>query len=580
MSTTSPEARHRASDLLCDPPLAPQGKLSAEPRYRALRSEIDRAQDMTGATTDWAKVEELGRSLLREGYDDLLVAAYTARAAQERAPIDGVYLGLTLFTELLGPRWTGASPPVRRLRARVSALRWWVRASTEALRSATTGERKADPPKPAEIDALEAALAGLGELTMSQMGDSAPALGALRRELRRLRPTTPPTQPSPATDSPVDREEPISPPDRDQADQADQTDQAEPEKPAPEENSNAQGHERANSGGAFSPETDTSRVNPADTPTATRDAPGGATPDLAPSLRPSTSTDDGDLGRQLRRLGDQLIATGERLRADGLRDPRSYDLLRHGLWLHLETLPPVVDGKTTIADISASARRQLAALRAGERWDEAIGLGERLVVRHRLDLDLQRTTAQCLLKLDPPAERAAAAVRARTRELVARFPGVLDLRSREGTPLADSDTRAWLLDPPPALSSSRGHAVQGAQATPDQSDVAPSELARDRHHPELAPPHTGDETRFIERLALAEDALGGGHRALAHALFSGLEATVEHHHLDRWRPDLARRVFAGSLRAGTAPLDPTSPQARRLGVLSPRTLAELLAPAG
>ncbi len=565
MPTTSPDARHRASDLLCDPPLAPHGKLSAEPRYRALRSEIDRAQDMTGATTDWAQVEELGRSLLREGYDDLLVAAYTARAAQERAPIDGVHLGLTLFTELLGPRWTGASPPVRRLRARVSALRWWVRASTEALRGATTGERTADPPKPAEIDGLEAALAGLGELTITRMGDSAPALGTLRRELRRLRPTIPPTQPLPAADSPVDREKPISAPDRDSADQADKAEPEKPEKPAPEETPNAQGHKRASSGGAFSPETDTSR------PTATRDVPGGATPDLAPSLRPSTSTDDGDLERQLRRLGDQLIATGERLRADGLRDPRSYDLLRHGLWLHLETLPPVVDGKTTIADISASARRQLAALCAGGRWDEAIGLGERLVVRHRLDLDLQRTTAQCLLKLDPPAERAAAAVRARTRELVARLPGVLDLRSRGGTPLADSDTRAWLLDPPPALSSSRGHAVEGAEATPDKSDVAPSELD---------PPHTGDETRFIERLALAEEALGGGHRGLAHALFSGLEATVEHHHLDRWRPDLARRVLAGSLRAGTAPLDPASPQARLLGVLSPRTLAELLAPAG
>lgn len=576
MSTTPPpEASPPAPDLLCDPPLEPQGRLSEEPRYRALRAEIDRAQEMTGSATDWAKVEELGRALLREGYDDLLVAAYTARAAQERAPLDGVHLGLTLFIELLGARWTSASPPLRRLRARVSALRWWVRSSTEALRSATTGERQGGLRQPAELDDLEAVLAKLGELTVTRMGDSAPALGALRRELRRLRPPPPSTQPSPTTDSGLAEVEPTS---RQEPEQAEQTGQA---RPSLLHSPSTQSRDETSSRSASSTETDTSRASPAEPPRATRDDRGGATPDLAQSARPPTSTDDGDLERQIRRLGDQLIATSERLRSDSLRDPRAYDLLRHGLWLHLKSLPPVVDGKTTIADMSASARRQLAALRAGERWDEALGLAERLAVRHRLDLDLQRTTAESLLQLDPPAEQAAAAVRARTREFVARFPGVLDLRSREGTPLADSDTRTWLQDPPPALSSSRGRgAVQGAPTTPGRAYAAAGELITGPQTPEIDPAHPGDEPRFVERLSLAEEALEGGHRGLAYALFSGLEATVEHHRLDRWRPDLARRVFAGSLRAGTAPLDPASPQARRLGVLSPRTLAELLAPAG
>jgi len=567
MSMTSPEARDPAHDLLRAPPRPPPGKLSDEPRYRALRSEIDRAQEMTGAATDWAKVEELGRALLREGFDDLLVAAYTARAAQESAPLGGVRLGLALFVELLGARWTSASPPERRLRARVSALRWWIRSSTEALRHAKMGARHTRLSEPGDIEKIEAALARLEEITVRRIGDSAPALGALRRELRRLRPTDAPPEPTPVATAALSGEE------RSPAEAC----QTEPSSP---EDSNAGANTETVSGSAPSKGSDSSPAGRAELAAPANDTRDKASPDPAPSARSSAPADDGDLLRQIRRLGDRLIETGERLRTDDLRDPRAYDLLRHGLWLHLKALPPVVAGKTAIANTSPSALRQLAALRAADRWDEAIDLAERLVVRHRLDLDLQRTTAQSLLKLDPPAKEAAAAVRARTQEFVARFPGALDLRSREGTPLADSDTRRWLLDPPSALPSSRQPAVPGGAATAGRRHTAQSATADERPSPDHGPPHEGDEPRFIEGLELAEEALRGGQRGLASALFSGLETTVEHHHLDRWRPDLARRVVAGALLSGTNPADPASPQARRLGVLSPRTLAGILAPAG
>ncbi|MCA9659957.1 MAG: type VI secretion system domain-containing protein [Myxococcales bacterium] len=289
-----------------------------------------------------------------------------------------------------------------------------------------------------------------------------------------------------------------------------------------------------------------------------------ASPGTVAALAEATS--DADLQRQLRRLGEQLLDAGDHLRRRDLRDPRAYALSREGLWLHLAAAPPTRAGKSSIPPRNPSAERHLEALAADCAWPAFIEAGERLLRRSRLDLDLQRTLAQALEALDPPASAAAAMIRQRTREFVARLPEVLDLRDRDGRPLASPETAAWL-----------GEASEPPRppATPANTEAPPRGASTPQTHVETGA--EGDAPQFTRRLVSAESALRAGKRELAGLLFAGLDAQVERHDLQRWRPDLARRVLAGRvLTSDEAPIRAAA--AQRLGALCPETLAMTLDP--
>ncbi|HGG56449.1 MAG TPA: hypothetical protein ENK31_01500, partial [Nannocystis exedens] len=253
-----------------------------------------------------------------------------------------------------------------------------------------------------------------------------------------------------------------------------------------------------------------------------------------------------------------------------------------------EALPPATEGKSQIPPRPPSISRQLKALEMRTAWAELIDLGERLLARHRLDLDLQRTTATALLSLDPPAEAAADAIRTRTVELLRRFPGLLDLRSSDGAALADSDTRAWLraehnMCNPSARhsilpNSEHAHTSESASEHSHRSDSRHNSIQTDSHNSALkgdASQNQGQSGLFIDRLQLAERALLNGNTTFAAALFAGLETMVDLYQLDRWRPDLAERVLLGTLRtqASTATV---SSREKRLGSICPQALADFL----
>jgi len=474
---------------------------------------------MTGDETDWARVEELGRALFADGFDDFLVAAYLARATQARAGLDGLALGLLLFTELLGPRSATATPPARRQRARKSALRWWTGATLELLRKAPVAS---SPPQ--EHEGLASALTALQELATTTLGADAPSLAAITRELRRITRAAPDTAKK-AADGPE------------------------------------------------APPLKTAEANP-DPPPQESPSPIDGEHTLSPTPEERTASTDAATAphpRELRRLGAQLIDASQRQRELDIRDPRAYELLRSGLWLHFDALPPMTEGKTAIPPRQASAWRHLDALSTRKAWEELIHTSERLLVRNRLDLDLQRTSATALESLDPPATQAAAIIRARTRELIARLPGLLTLCRSDESPLASADTRAWL-----------------------RPDIAPRDRAR-RTVPTspnamaaTTPPPTmpaadlqGQSATFLDRLNTAEAALEAGERHLAAALFVGLDSAAQRHHLDTWRPDLARRVLVGALASRPTEPEPEHPHVpsrweQRLGVLCPDALADVL----
>ncbi len=512
---------------------SPQG----DNRYDELRFEIDRAQEMTGEMTNWPRVLELGRALLGDGHEDLRIAAYTARAAQSIDGLDGFVFGLALFAELIGPRWMTVSPPHSRLRARANALRWWVHAACQLLQQAHPRSAIATD----EITEIATAIDALRDQSRTHLGGHSPALGELKRELLQLGTrsavthedtTTEQTTTDPCTPQPPGEPEPV---------------------PVPKADADADA------------DLDNARNDPP--PKVPRPAPAAGSSVTQGPVSPTSAPSNTDLARQLRHAGQELIDIASRLRRINIRDPRAYNVLRHGLWLHLEALPPVTDGKTQIPARDPSTTRHLKALEMRTAWSELIDLGERLLIRHRLDLDLQRIIATALTSLDPPAREAAAAVQTRTVELAQRFPGLLALRCREGVALADADTRVWLR---------QGTALQAQSVPPTGAQHGPvnSPALPDTN---IHPQEQGQAAPFVARLELAEGALASGKNTFAAALFAGLETLVDLHHLDRWRPELAKRVLLGALRA-QASTPVISTQAQRLGALCPKALAEFLEP--
>jgi type VI secretion system protein VasJ len=540
-TATATTLRARAAEEarpLLTPPL--DGPCARPPvgdaRYVRLREEIDRPQSVEGGVTDWREVASLGRALLSDGLGDLLIAAYTARAAQHTAGLAGTAFALALLDGRLPGECEGASP--RRRRALASALRWWTRGAEGPLRRALEAERASITP--ADLEELRASLDEVAARTRGLLGERAPAFGELRRELdRALDDATRPPQAPHVPEAP--------PPAEGEA--------AEPAQPAARMNS-----------------VDTDPPAPEAAPTPTNAAPEPSAPveltanqDTVAALAGAAT--DADLQRQLRRLGEQLLDAGDHLRRRDLRDPRAYALSREGLWLHLVAAPPARAGKSTIPPRNPSAQRRLESLAAEGAWPAFIDAGERLLRRSRLDLDLQRALAQALESLDPPATAAAAVIRQRTREFVARLPELLALCDRDGMPIASPETASWLRDaderpPRPAAPAVRPTAPQRApSASPPVDDT---------------PAAAGDAPQFTRRLVAAEAALNAGQRELAGLLFAGLDEQVERHGLRRWQPDLARRVLAG--RVLTSDAEDRAAAAQRLGFLCPDALAAILDP--
>ncbi|MEZ4385215.1 MAG: type VI secretion system domain-containing protein [Nannocystaceae bacterium] len=500
-----------------------------DPRYVQLREEIDRPQSVEGGATDWQRVDALGRELLAEGLGDLLIAAYTARAAQRRGGVAGTAFALTLVRERLAIDCEGASP--RRRRALASALRWWTRGAEAPLRRALTTERA--QLEGATVDGLRALVDELASLARAQLGSQTPAFGELTGALERAAAEIERGDPGDTITCPIEQDESSL--------VADATSEPPPE-PAAEP----------------PPTPAPQPAAPAALPTAPphTDAALASEPDELAALRSASSP--GDLQRPLRRLGEGLLDAAEQLRRLDLRDPRAYALARQGLWIHLVAAPPIRAGKSSIQPRAPAAQRQLEALAAQRDWPAFIDAAERLLRRARLDLDLQREVADALAALDPPATAAAAIVQQRARELVDRLPALLELHDREGRALASPATLAWLRSP---SASPRPAAPQPAVTA---SAEAPTDDAVE-----------GDAAPFQRRLDAAEAALRDGPPALAKHLFAGLDEQVERHALERWRPDLARRVLAGRLRTADAAATREG-AARRLGALCPEALAAAL----
>jgi type VI secretion system protein VasJ len=267
-----------------------------------------------------------------------------------------------------------------------------------------------------------------------------------------------------------------------------------------------------------------------------------------------------DFAELLSRTGSALVDAARAAREAAQDDPTPYRILRVGLWLHLASAPPASGGRSTIPPPPEALRSKLELLAKNGRWAALLEEAESALPRHRFALDLQRATFEALSGLGRGHERAARAVVVEVRSLLGRMPELVEMAFVDGTPLASSETRAWLTDvilPPAAKNAPEVALLPSGEANSRLGKLrdlvkevgAARALALSKETILAAP--SGRE-KFLLRLELARACRAGGLNAVAKGLFEELAREAAVNGLDSFEPALAAEALKGLIGAARA----------------------------
>lgn len=105
-----------------------------EPDFEQLQGEIDKLSSPSSVSTvDWKNVVNLASEILSKKSKDLLVASYMAIGLIHTQKIEGLAIGLQVYTDIISLFWEDLYPTKKRMRGRLSAIQWWVERSETAL---------------------------------------------------------------------------------------------------------------------------------------------------------------------------------------------------------------------------------------------------------------------------------------------------------------------------------------------------------------------------------------------------------------------------------------------------------------
>ena len=463
--------------------------------YEKLLGEIAKLEAPSGGAVDWVQVEKLGGGILQKRSKDLLVAAYTGYAffAGKRV-LGGLLNGMVLLAELLDKYWDGLFPDLTRMKARANALGWFLQRTTIALGSIKVSRANGET-----VEALLSTSQRLTELARTKFAGAGPAFGPLLEALERLKLQLPPEAP------------------------------------------------------------------PAPVPVAAPSTPSaGATPPSAPTSAPSSTTavappppaSAGDVEIYLRGVEAGLVAAAHSLRRVDAADANAYRLLRTAAWLQVSQLPPLdAQRRTSIPPLASALRTQLDTLAANGKFLDLVEEAESAFEQSPLSLDLCRYSARGLASLGATHDAAHKAVLAEVAGLLRRVPGVSELLANDGTPLADSQTRAWLNSEAGASAAASGGAGS-AGVTDDTADAlreAKSLFSSGKSSEGLALLQSkvqsadSGHSRFRLRLELAKLCVAANQAGLARAVYAALAKECTVHDLDTWEPQLSVECLEGLL---------------------------------
>ncbi len=386
-----------------------------EPEFEQLETEIAKRESLIAESVDWNKVVELATLIIQKKSKDLLVAVYLARGLLETEDYLGLAVGLKIISDMIEHHWEGMSPPLKRLRARATAIQWLAEKCGPIIGGKEPTANQAEALKLADSMARQID----GEL-MDKMGDKAPAMMELNKHLKRYKQIINQQTATPA-----------STPTKDLKTNATAT-------------------------------IETENAVPAEPILAPRKSPPSASPTKPIVVGDIASDNDAKKGvRQLQEGGRKTAAYWIKSK---LSDPRPYRLNRSLVWLLLDQPPPSTDNITQLNPPAADRLKFFDAQLAAKQYSSVIPELEKTIARAAFWLDGQRLVVNALQAMGPEYEAACNTIMAELRNLLTRTPTLVDLKFSDGTPFADDQTRMWLENELSAQATSEEDATAGEAA--------------------------------------------------------------------------------------------------------------------
>jgi len=472
-----------------------------EPEFEQLEAELAKQESLIAESVDWARVVELATLIIQDKSKDLLVAAYLARGLLETESYPGFSVGLKIINDMIEHHWEGMSPPLKRLRARATAVQWLAEKCGHIIGS--------KEPTPSQTEAVKLADAMArqidGEL-MDKMGDNAPAMMEMNKHLKRYKQiiTHQAATPAPAT----------------------------PTKQA---------------------EIDTASKSESIAPTESTPAPRAATRPSATSAKPivvgdiASDTDAKKVVRQLQEGGRKTAAYWINTK---LSDPRPYRLNRVLVWLLLDQAPPNTDGITQLNPPSADRLKFFNAQLAAKQYSSVIPELEQTIARAAFWLDGQRLVVNALQAMGPEYEVACNAIMTELCNLITRIPSLVDLKFSDGTPFADDSTQMWLENELSAQATSAETATVGeaapwvetlkeAKSMAATGDITPAITLMKKN----AATTSNVREQHFWRISLAELLLQTGNLDVAVPILEQLSNRLDDKNLSHWEPGLVAQTY-------------------------------------
>ncbi|NOX91873.1 MAG: type VI secretion system protein TssA [Gammaproteobacteria bacterium] len=470
-----------------------------EPEFEQLEAELARQESLNAETVDWGKVVELSALVIREKSKDLLVAAYLTRGLLETEGYSGFAVGLKTINDMIEHHWDGMSPPLKRLRARATAIQWLAEKCGPIIEAKEPADDQAGAIKLADAMARQID----GEL-IDRMGDSAPSMMEMNRHLKRYKQiitqqaATPPATPAPDA----------------------------PAKPASDD---------------------------APVKAAPATIPQNTTRPSASPAKPVTIGDiasDNDAKKGVRQLQEGGRKTAAYWISSKLSDPRPYRLNRSLVWLLLDQAPPNTEGVTQLNPPAADRLKFFSAQLEAKQYSGVIPELEQTLARAAFWLDGQRLVVNALQALGPEYEAACHAIMAELRNLLARIPTLVDLKFSDGTPFADDQTRMWLENELSAQATSEGDAAAGeaapwsetlkeAKSMAASGDIKPAISLMKKN----ASATSNVREQHFWRLSLADLLLQTGNLDVAIPTLEQLGNHLDDKNLSTWEPGLMSQTY-------------------------------------
>jgi len=472
-----------------------------ESAFEALEAELAKQESLSSETVDWSLVVELSTDILKNSSKDILVAAYLTNGLLITQGYEGLANGLKVLSDMVEHHWECLFPPVKRLRARATAIVWL------AEKAAAIIADKA--PSAAESQAVIDAAENLNKLDgalVEKMGEQAPMLIDLSRPLKNYR-------------------------------QSAEAEQSKAEAP---------------SAAATDTSTTTEQLEaaPAASLPGARKAQRAATP-TATSVDSIAS--DADAKKALRLMQDISRKVATYWLDAKLSDPRPYRLSRMAAWMAVEVLPPATDGVTQVNPPAADRIKHFDARIEKSEYSAVLPELEQTLSRSPFWLDGQNKVVTVLHAMGGEYDRAAKSVIRETRSFLERVPGLQDLHFSDQTPFANDQTRMWLssevMTGGDGSGSSSATAIMGGNTWDSGLAEARKKAAGGDMKAAMTIFNEGIAVagnargKFYWRSALADLMLQTGNTEAAIGILEQLAANSEAYNLNEWEPDLVGRVY-------------------------------------